>query len=122
LKEGTVSCPRSENSGDRSVHSRHSRHISGRSVRSNTEKSFRVAPEQMRISKQEAAVKIQKNFKRYREQQDYQLLRNRGSQKKFLFKATVRGQESQIITCSVNVSAHGRPTSLSFVLSEARKP
>ena len=89
---------------------------------SKSEKSFRVPPEMMRISRHDAALRIQKNFRAYRDRQDYQMIMRRGSQKKFLFKATVRGQQAQIIQCSVNMSTQGRPIGLLFVLSEARRP
>jgi len=74
--------PRRNNSA--SVHSVRSRPVSASKTDKSagqtsflTEKSFRIPYEQS-MSKDEAAVRIQKNFKAYRERQDYRFMKRRG--------------------------------------------
>ena len=86
-----------------------------------SEKSFRIPVGRYAMSRKEAATIIQKNYRRYRYRQDYLLIKNRGSQRQFLFKATVRGEKApKIITCSLNIRANGQIISLNFTLSEIR--
>lgn len=75
------------------------------------------------MSKNDAATMIQKSYRGYRAKEDYRLVkRNRGIQKKFLFRATLRGSVAQIITCSVNITRTRKPDSLSFIIAQARRP
>ena len=70
------------------------------------------------MTKNDAATIIQKSYKGYRAKEDYRLMkRNRGIQKKFLFRATVRSSVAQIITCSVNITRTRKPDSLSFIIA-----
>jgi len=80
-----------------------------------SEQSFRVPLPKM--SKTEAAIIIQKNYRRFRSMKDFKLIVSRAGKKKFLFKATVSGEPPKILTCSMAKSPSGRIVGLNFVLS-----
>ena len=75
-----------------------------------TEKSFRVPGGRHRITKNEAAVMIQKNYRRYRNRADFKMIVKRAKQKKFLFKAAIRGgnAKTKLLTCSMGVGKFGK--------------
>ena len=69
-----------------------------------TEKSFRIPGGRHRITKNEAAIIIQKNYRRFRLRQDFKMAVKSSLKKKFLFKATIRsGSETKLLTCSLGM-------------------
>lgn len=88
-----------------------------------TDKSFRVPGGRHRVTKTEAAVTIQKNYRRHRNRQDFKLAVNRQLSKRFLFKVTTRSNEqTKVLTCSLKsreCHGSGQIEGLTFVLSDS---
>ena len=86
-----------------------------------TEKSFRVPGGRHKISKKEAAVIIQKNYRRYRHREDFKMVVRRVKHKKFLFKTTLHSNDGKIkfLTCSLGVSNRGKLLNLTFEISNS---
>ena len=84
-----------------------------------TDKSFRVPITSANMSKNEAAIVIQKHFRGYQRKQDFKLVvKNlRGNDKEFLFKVTVLGSPAKILTCSMHMWRQ-QPVSLDFIVQE----
>ena len=89
-----------------------------------TEKSFRIPGGRHRITKNEAAVLIQKNYRRFRLREDFKMASRCILKKKFLFKATIRsGNETKLLTCSLGMRGgpHGKIQNLTFVISDSMR-
>ena len=85
-------------------------------------KSFRIPGGRHKLSKNEAATLIQKNYRAFRHREDFRFVVKRINQKKFLFKATVRSEnQTKLLTCSLNMRGvrGDKIESLTFLINDS---